>query len=367
MDSSQGWSIESYSHPDDFPQEVIRFVEDAEVISIELGGIWYRNLIQTVYPTGDGVAFHTLRNNGLPVAVLPVRASHTSFGTTLESLSNYYSSIYSPIFSDTLEARDVVRLLEGIRRFHGSLSSLRFAPMDHESRSFQILKDALQMGGYIPFSFFCFGNWYLEVPSDWSAYWSSREGMLRNTVGRMERKFQKEGGGLELIAGGAAVDQAIEDFQKVYAASWKRPEPYPLFVPGLVRACAEKGWLRLGIARLKGVPVAAEIWMVAHGKAEIYKLAYDERYKAYSPGKLLTAFLMRHVIETDRVKEVDYLTGDDPHKPLWMSHRRERWGLVAYNPRTLPGALGLIREVLGRVAKRICPCLIRKPSIKNAH
>ena len=72
---------------------------------------------------------------------------------------------------------------------------------------------------------------------------------------------------------------------------------------------------------------------MANGKADIYKVAYDERYKAYTPDALLTAMLMQHVIETDAVTKVDYLQGDDPYKKTWMGERQERWGIVAYNPR----------------------------------
>ena len=75
---------------------------------------------------------------------------------------------------------------------------------------------------------------------------------------------------------------------------------------------------------------------------------------------------MKHVIEVDQVKEVDYLIGDDPHKQFWMSHRRERWGIVAYNPRTLMGALGLIREVLGRFVKSVFSGVSRKRSVQHA-
>ena len=360
-----GYSIECFSHPDDFPPEVSRLFDEAEREGIEVGKVWYKNLIQTVYAEDVGVYFYVLKKGGLPVAILPVRITRNSASPTLESLSNYYSSIYSPVFSISLKARDLVPLFDTVRNEHGSVSVIRFAPMATDSRSYEVLRDALQLSGYIPFSFFCFGNWYLKVLGEWSGYWSNREGILRNTVRRMERKFQKEGGVIEMVVGGAEIEPAIQAFQQVYSASWKRPEPYPEFVPGLVRVCAEKGWLRLGIARLNGVPVAAELWIVAHGKAEIYKLAYHEDYKAYSPGKLLTAFLMRHVIEVDRVKEVDYLIGDDPHKQFWMSHRRERWGIVAYNPKTLMGALGLLREVLGRLAKNFFPGVRGRLSAKN--
>ena len=124
-------------------------------------------------------------------------------------------------------------------------------------------------------------------------------------------------------------------------------------MPGLLRTTAGKGMLRFGLARLDGQPVAVQAWIVGHGRAEIYKLAYDEQYKSFAPGTLLTAMMMEHVIEVDGVSEVDYLIGDDPYKETWMSERRERWGIVAYNLRTPMGLAGVVREVLGRTARRI--------------
>ena len=67
----------------------------------------------------------------------------------------------------------------------------------------------------------------------------------------------------------------------------------------------------------------------------------------------MTAMLMEHAIEKDRVVEADYLIGDDPYKKAWMSHRRERRGIIAYNPRSIIGIFGLSREVLSRTLKAI--------------
>jgi hypothetical protein len=175
--------------------------------------------------------------------------------------------------------------------------------------------------------------------------------MVRNTIKRMTKKFAADGGTLQVVSHTQDLPAAIAAYQQVYAASWKRPEPFADFSPGLLTTCASQGWLRLGIAWLNERPIAAQLWIVANDRAEVYKLAYDEEFKAYSPGTLLTAKLMQHAIELDNVKEIDYLIGDDPYKETWMSHRRERWGIVAYNPRTLTGLVGLTREVLGRWAK----------------
>lgn len=243
--------------------------------------------------------------------------------------------------------------------------------MDPESTSFRTLLAALQASGLVPFRFFCFGNWYLQVHDDWTTYFKNREGTLRSTIKRMTKKFAAEGGTLELVQGGANLDRSLAAYERVYASSWKKPEPYPEFVPGLIRTCAERGWLRLGVAWLNGEPIAAQLWIVSNGKANIYKLAYDENFKLYASGTLLTAMLMEHAIEKDRVVEVDYLIGDDPYKKSWMSHRRERWGIIAYDPETVTGMFGLSKEVLGRRLKpivaraRTLMAKIRKPEHRS--
>ena len=148
-------------------------------------------------------------------------------------------------------------------------------------------------------------------------------------------------------------EQCIAAFQEVYSASWKVPEPYPEFVPSLIRQLATAGMLRLGIARLSGRTIAAQLWIVDKQKASIYKVAYHGDFASYSPGTVLTAHVLQHVIDLDHVAEVDFLIGDDKYKRLWMSDRRERWGIVAYNPATIIGFALLTVEVVGRTIKTV--------------
>jgi CelD/BcsL family acetyltransferase involved in cellulose biosynthesis len=92
--------------------------------------------------------------------------------------------------------------------------------------------------------------------------------------------------------------------------------------------------------------VAAQVWLVAGRRADIFKLAHAEAHKALSPGSLLTAMLMQHAFEVDRVTVVDYLSGDDAYKRLWMSEVRQRCGLIAYRLDTPRGLLGAARQAL---------------------
>ena len=345
-------SVQSYRHPDELPPDVVQLFAQAEAGNLESGLAWYRNLVNTVYPDCDGVRIHVLRQRGAPVAALPVLTQQPSrWGQQTQSLANYYTTVYAPLLQTGLSAAQLVPLIQALKDTTAPDASFRFAPMDHTSADYQTLREALRQAGLLTFDFFCAGNWYLPVQHDWPTYLQQRPRTLRNNIRQMQRKFTAAGGTLEVVQGGPTLERALQAYQQVYAASWKPAEPYPEFVPGLIRSGAESGWLRLGVAWLGAQPVAAQLWRVAHGKAEIYKMAYDERFKAHAPGTLLTARLMEHVMSQDGVSEVDYLSGDDPHKQLWMSQRRERWGLIAYNPRTVGGLVGLGQELLGRWSK----------------
>lgn len=344
-------SVQLLRHLDEVPADVALLFVAAEQQNIESGLSWYKNLVRSVYPDHEGLLVYILRKNGRAVGILPVLTQCHPLGQRISSLSNYYSAIYAPIMLPEVTAQDLAWLLKTLRHVQSPLESLRFSPMDPDSRTYHLLLDALKIAGLPAFEFFCFGNWYLPVTDGWSTFLSQREGKLRSTIKRMGKAFVTAGGTLELVMGGADLERGINAYLRVYAASWKQAEPYPGFMPGLMRACAERGWLRLGIAWLNGEAIAAQTWIVANGKASIYKLAYDEKQKKHAPGTLLTAMLLQHVFEQDQVTEVDYLIGDDPYKKAWMSHRRERWGIVAYNPKSLLGLFGFSRELLGRAVK----------------
>lgn len=351
------FAVNVYRYPDEFPSEVMQFFSSAEACQLESGAYWYRNLVNAVFQGDDGVRFYVLLDQAKPVAALPILVKKGAMGNTVEALGNYYTTLYAPLLMAHDSTQHLVQLLDAIQAAHAPVASFRFAPMDPESASYSALFSALQTSGLAPFKFFCFGNWYQPVKEDWPTYLQNRDGAVRSTIKRMTKKFLAAGGTLEMVTGGAELEQALATFEQVYAKSWKRPEPYPTFIPGLIRTCAACGWLRLGLAWLDGKPIAAQFWIVANGKANIYKLAYDEAYKAHGPGTVLTAMLMAQVMDKDGVKEVDYLIGDDPYKKAWMSARRERWGIIAYNAKTVRGLWGLMQELFSKVVKVIIASL----------
>jgi hypothetical protein len=274
----------------------------------------------------------------------------------LEVLANYYSCFYAPHLAvhPGISRETLWTITRAIAEEKPRWDEIELKPLDVQSREFPELVEALKASGFVVQTYFSFGNWYLPVNGrSFAEYSQSLPSVLKNTLSRKRKKLEKTGRAkIEIVTGGQGLDAAIDAYTKVYLSSWKQPEPFPEFVPGLIRRCAAMGALRLGLVYVDGEPAAAQLWIVHHGNALIYKLAYDERFADLSVGTILSAALFEHALDVDRVAEVDYLSGDDAYKKDWMSQRRERWGILALNPRTPRGLLAIARHVGGRAAKR---------------
>lgn len=349
MSSDDKDGVVAVARADALPEDARRLFAQAEQDCLEFGLDWLANLAGAVFAgAADQVRFYMVRRGGQLRAVLPLRAD----GKAVHALSNFYTALYAPACAADCTAADLAAILARVRAdYHAA--SIKLTPMDPAGRAWSLLLPALRQAGFKPFTFFAFGNWYQHIDQNWADYLAAREGVLRSTIKRAGKKFATAGGTLELITLPADVARGAVAWERVYNSSWKKPEPYPDFMPGLLRTYAERGMLRLGVAWLDGVAIAAQVWLVGHGTAEIYKLAYDEAYKSHASGTLLTAMLMQHAIDTDGVTTIDYLIGDDPYKQAWTRERRERQGIIAYNPRSVSGLVGWLRELAGRAVKAV--------------
>jgi hypothetical protein len=265
---------------------------------------------------GDGRSLMLLyRNAGSP--------------TRCMALANYYASLYSPLASTAHDRpRAMAAPVQQLSALRPRIGSVNFAPLDAASPDTAALVEVLSDQGWYVRRHFCFGNWTLPCEGlAFDDYIAARDSQLRNTYARKAKKLLAAGF-LQIATHPDEVDAAMDAYDAVYSKSWKQPEPYPNFVRGWARRFAEQGWLQMGVVRVADVPIAAQFWFTIDRRAYIFKLAYDEQQSKWSAGTVLWAHMFRHALDVDRVVEIDYLTGDDAYKKSWMTHRRERIGLM---------------------------------------
>lgn len=344
--STAGISLQVVTDVAQLGPDAVALLDASERRNVEWGSMWFGLQAKHLFP--ESACWLVLREDSECKAVWPVQS-----GRPAGAMSSYYTALYAPSHHSDVTVTALAELARTLRKGKLNAGVHFFSPMDPESAEFTAMEQALELAGFITKRYFRFVNWHLPCKGlSWEQYFADRKGALRNTVRRMSKKLSADSGRTEIITGGDRLQAGLAAYEQVYAASWKQTEPYPGFVRELMTLCAEQGWLRLGVAWLGDKAIAAQFWIVAHDRAEIFKVAYDEAYKAHTAGTLLTAALMEHVLEHDKVSEVDYLIGDDPYKKTWMTHRRERWGIVAYNPRSAAGVLGLARHLAGEFKRK---------------
>lgn len=321
--------------------------------NIEFGLDWLINLAQNALSANEKAILYIARNSSDDFLACPLKLDSKS--NQASALSTFYTSLYTPI----VHSNDAGTLLNALFNYLATsenVTSLTLQPIDMDSALFPMIQESLKQSGWRGVhSYTCFGNWsHVLNEQTYQSYFDSLSSRQKNTVKRKSRRFLAGGKGqLQIVENEGDLEQATAQFIAIYSNSWKRGEPYPEFIPNLLQVAAQRGWLRLGIASYDTVPVAAQIWLVSNGTAHIFKLAYDENYKKLSPGTVLTACLMEHVIDVDRVRLIDYLTGDDSYKQDWMTIRKERRGIAAYNTLTTNGMSKYLMYKIKKTGKKL--------------
>ena len=236
---------------------------------------------------------------------------------------------------------------------------MRLDALDLEDTGIKAYLAGLNQSGLGQATFGHFSNW-CDTIDDFSSYWESRPARLRATVQRKLRAIRKAHGiSFQLAKDPGELCQALKDYLRIYAASWKEPEPHPDFIPILVHELGLESSLRLGTLSIDGVVAAAQIWLEKGSRLTIFKLAHGKEFASHSPGTILTHWLLQSLCTPGCTWKVDFGRGDDAYKRDWLENCRPRHGLVVANWRSSRGLATLLCE--------ICPTRVANIWKKGSH
>ncbi len=314
-----------YSQWKQLPESANTLFAEGEQYSLFFSRIWLENLTAHALVEHQSILMACVVEDESFLAILPMMKRPQG---SLSSLSNNFTTLYSLLISVNGEQDTILTCMaDGLSQM--PFQPIRFEPIDTNDGNMIRLRQLMESCGFQSYPYFRFYNWMHPLNGQsFDEYMAERPANLRNTIRRKQRKLEREYDYDIRLYKDAGIDQALVDYDAIYRASWKANEFFSDFTPGLVKCLSRLGWLRLAILYINEQPVAAQIWFVVHGKANIYRLAYNEDWKMYSPGSILTQYLMRYVIDTDKVSEIDFLTGNERYKQDWMTVRKERLGIL---------------------------------------
>ena len=336
----------------DLPPDARTLFDRAPGSDVFCGTVWFETVLGCGMAADAAPRFVVCGGAPGGVVVLPMQTQEN--GRCLSSLTTPYTCRYQPLCDPGADPAALAAAFASFAAYCRAWPTVRLEALDAGAPWLPALLAGAASAGLASRQFDHFGNWYEDVGGlDWAAYLGARPGQLRETIRRRLARAERMGGRFELVRGGDALESGIAAYEAVYARSWKPAEPLPLFNAALMRATAARSLLRLGLYWHDGRPVAAQFWVVENGQATVLKLAHDEAAKAESPGTVLTALMLRHLLDREHVGRIDFGRGDDPYKRLWASERRQRIGVVLANPRHPRGLAFLGRHALGRARQAL--------------
>lgn len=308
---------------------------------------WFECLTATALEPDHTLVLACVVSGDQVLAVLPLM--QCAGVNTWYSLRHGFTPIYSLLLAKDDQDQVLISLVEGLSQL--PVNGLLLEPVaDDDSKLYGLQKRLATTGYHCEYRFRHY-NWVYRLQGQsYAEYMAARPAQLRNTIARKQRKLEREHGYDIRLFTGDEVLRGMPDYYVVYDASWKQNEiRNAAFQDCFIEKFTRAGWSRLAILYVKGQPIAAQLWFVHNHKASIFRLAYDKAWRPYSPGSILTRFLMEVVIDTDRVNEIDFLTGNDAYKQDWMSERKERFLLSCVKNTKPAGKAARFAEALRRM------------------
>jgi len=269
-----------------------------------------------------------------PVAYFPLVLKRESFHgvkvRTLRYAGNMYSPINSPLFgvADAAPIFDyfVQHVLTTIP-WHlfrgGNLPPEYPGPVE--------LYQAFQKAGYASYLDEDRANWvYHNEGITAEEFYSHLGRRLRQDIRQSSSRLAKAGDFQFRLVTSDLTPKDVEDYKLAYNRSWRNSESYPAFHPELMEVMARRGVLRLGLFYLNQRPIATAMWLFRQGRGYAVKMAYDEAFEGFNPGKALMWMMVERLMKDDAMTFFDYLKGDHEWKKRWTNTRRTRSWLLAF-------------------------------------
>ncbi|MBZ9611734.1 GNAT family N-acetyltransferase [Rheinheimera maricola] len=282
----------------------------------------------------------------------------------LRIISNFYTPFTELFFDNTVLTAEQAwtLLLTQLNVACKNWRSLEIAPLISEQ--FKAISDVSGATAVSLFKYPLSVNYCTDYP-DFATYWKSRSSRLKNTYKRRLNTLSKQNFSIDVYA--KVTDEIKQEYWQIYQQSWKIQEPSTDFINWLMQWADGKQQFRLGLLRINGIPAAFQLWLLDGATAYIFKLAQDKQFDTFSPGTILTKYMIEQLSESDAIRFIDFLLGDDAFKALWMDNKKNIIGVEIINQITVTGKLLISMYKLRDFIKKTTGIIFSRNKVVEHH
>ena len=159
----------------------------------------------------------------------------------------------------------------------------------------------------------------IPLSGDWETYLASVDSKQRHEIRRKVRRLESspEYGRWYCVTDAASLDQEVDEFLRLMAYD---PAKKRFLTAAMkkqmhltARSAFAAGWLQLAFIEVGGEKVAAYMNFDYENRIWVYNSGIDFRYREFSPGWVLLAYLLEWAIENRRTT-FDFMRGDEDYK-----------------------------------------------------
>lgn len=181
---------------------------------------------------------------------------------------------------------------------------------------------------------------YISLPTSIDILMSKLSKNLRQNLRKYMRRLEKDYRRVEFKKYDefGSIKDAMTIFFKLHQKRWKSKHMLGVFNTQKLRdfyidvakLFADNGWLALYFLTANDEPIAAEYSFVYNLKMYFCLGGFDPDYSQYSVGNLTHQKAMEKCI-LNKIKEYDFLKGDEPYKFRWTTKYRRNLGIRFVN------------------------------------
>ena len=193
--------------------------------------------------------------------------------------------------------------------------------------------------------------------TSWDEYLAGKSRNLRQTLRRRERQLARDHDvRFRLRTGADGLDDDLATLFDLHMERWGRSASafvrHESFHRAFARVAALRGWLRLWVMEIDGVPAAAWYGFRYRGVDSFYQSGRSSRWDEASLGLLMHARAIRSAID-DGIHEYRFLRGGESYKARFANGDRPLMTLIVG------------RTSLGRAAAAVGGAVVRSPSLRR--